>query len=159
MSDILVEFNNNVGARIHRDPAIIQLKKHQDNVLLNPDIEHLKGISPSFWKKEGNNIVPMTHSEVNETHLFLNKGVNVKEVFLNKESIINEDDLKNIRYLIGNINYYNKLKDQFAISFQQVTDETKKKHDILTTILYRWIYSLLFLNICTIAYLIYQGIK
>ena len=48
----LVEFNPH-GARIIKDPVEIEAKKCQDNVLLNPDLSHLRGISPSFWVKKG----------------------------------------------------------------------------------------------------------
>lgn len=50
--DFLVEFTGEIGARIIKDPNIFQKKKDQDNVLINPDIGHLKGISPSFWVKK-----------------------------------------------------------------------------------------------------------
>lgn len=50
--DFLVEFTGEVGARIIKDPNIFQKKKDQDNVLINPDIGHLKGISPSFWVRK-----------------------------------------------------------------------------------------------------------
>lgn len=51
--DFLVEFLE-TGARIIKDPLLIERKKDLPNVLLNPTISHLKGISPSFWIKNGN---------------------------------------------------------------------------------------------------------
>lgn len=51
--DILVEFSGDVGARIIKDPRIIAQKIGSENVLLNPDMKHLQGISPSFWVKNG----------------------------------------------------------------------------------------------------------
>jgi hypothetical protein len=51
--DILVEFTGEVGARVIKDPRIIAEKVGKDNVLLNPDMKHLNGISPSFWVKNG----------------------------------------------------------------------------------------------------------
>lgn len=53
--DYLVEFLE-TGARIIKDPLLISKKKHLPNVLLSPDISHLKGVSPSFWIKEGDTI-------------------------------------------------------------------------------------------------------
>lgn len=54
--DILVEFTGEVGARIIKDPRVIAQKMNGDNVLLNPDMKHLAGISPSFWVKNGDQI-------------------------------------------------------------------------------------------------------
>ena len=54
--DILVEFTGEVGARIIKDPRVIAQKMNGNNVLLNPDIKHLAGISPSFWVKNGDQI-------------------------------------------------------------------------------------------------------
>ena len=53
--DFLVEFLD-IGAKLIKDPKTIEEKKGQSNVLLNPDIKHLKGISPSFWVKDGDKI-------------------------------------------------------------------------------------------------------
>jgi hypothetical protein len=53
--DFLVEFLES-GARIIKDPILVEKKKDSPNVILNPDLSHLKGISPSFWVKEGNTI-------------------------------------------------------------------------------------------------------
>lgn len=33
------------------------------NVLINPDITKLTGLAPHFWKKSGNQLLPMTKSE------------------------------------------------------------------------------------------------
>jgi hypothetical protein len=55
MMDYLVEFLE-VGARVIKDPSLIEAKLNQDNVLLNPEIKHLAGISPSFWVREGDTI-------------------------------------------------------------------------------------------------------
>lgn len=54
--DFLVEFLETGGARIIKDPLLIEKKKGLPNVLLSPDISHLKGVSPSFWVREGNTI-------------------------------------------------------------------------------------------------------
>jgi hypothetical protein len=51
--DFLVEFLESGGARIIKDALLVEKKKNFPNVLLNPDISHLKGISPSFWIKDG----------------------------------------------------------------------------------------------------------
>lgn len=48
----LVEFEQH-GARIIKDPQEIEAKKDQDNVLISPDLGHLRGVSPSFWVKKG----------------------------------------------------------------------------------------------------------
>lgn len=50
--DYLVEFLE-VGARVIKDPLLIEKKKDLPNVLLNPDLSHLRGVSPSFWVKDG----------------------------------------------------------------------------------------------------------
>lgn len=61
--DFLVEFLD-VGAKIIKDPTIIEAKKNNDNVILNPDISHLIGISPSFWVKDGDKV---GHMGINES--------------------------------------------------------------------------------------------
>lgn len=61
--DYLVEFLD-IGARVIKDPSLIEAKKGQENVLLNPEIAHLKGVSPSFWVREGDTI---THMGVEES--------------------------------------------------------------------------------------------
>lgn len=63
--DYLVEFLD-IGARIIKDPSLIEAKKGQENVLLNPDISHLKGVSPSFWVKDGETITHMGLEESKE---------------------------------------------------------------------------------------------
>ncbi len=45
--DYLVEFLD-IGARVIKDPVMIESKMGQDNVLLNPEIRPLTGISPSY---------------------------------------------------------------------------------------------------------------
>lgn len=55
--DYLVEFLEQGGARIIKDPMLIDRKKDLPNVLLNPDVRHLRGVSPSFWVRKGNEIV------------------------------------------------------------------------------------------------------
>lgn len=47
--DYIVEFLETGGARVIKDPVIIEKKKDAPNVLLNPELRHLQGISPSFW--------------------------------------------------------------------------------------------------------------
>jgi hypothetical protein len=61
--DYLVEFVESGGARIIKDPLLIDRKKDSPNVLLNPDIRHLRGVSPSFWIKEGDSIVARSSEE------------------------------------------------------------------------------------------------
>lgn len=69
--DYLVEFLESGGARIIKDPLLVSKKKHLPNVLLSPDISHLKGVSPSFWIKDGESIgthtPEMMRSIVNES--------------------------------------------------------------------------------------------
>lgn len=55
--DYLVEFLEQGGARIIKDPMLIDRKKELPNVLLNPDVRHLRGVSPSFWVRKGDEIV------------------------------------------------------------------------------------------------------
>lgn len=61
--DFLVEFSEH-GARIIKDPSLIESKKSQPNVLINPEISHLAGISPSFWVKDGDKV---GHMGINES--------------------------------------------------------------------------------------------
>lgn len=49
MKNILVEFGE-YGARIYKDPAIIEQKKDQPNCFINPDTTAVLGISPVYWK-------------------------------------------------------------------------------------------------------------
>lgn len=63
--DYLVEFLD-IGARVIKDPSLIEAKKGQANVLLNPDISHLKGVSPSFWVRNGETITHMGLEESKE---------------------------------------------------------------------------------------------
>lgn len=80
--DYLVEFLESGGARIIKDPLLIERKKDSSNVLLNPDIRHLRGISPSFWIKEGETIVAhsaemtqkMVLESLDEVHPFAAPG-------------------------------------------------------------------------------------
>lgn len=53
--DYLVEFLES-GARIIKDPTLIEKKKGLPNTILNPEIKHLKGISPSFWYQDGDQV-------------------------------------------------------------------------------------------------------
>jgi hypothetical protein len=53
--DYLVEFLD-TGARVIKDPHLVDKKRHLPNVLLNPKISHLRGISPSFWMRDGEGI-------------------------------------------------------------------------------------------------------
>jgi hypothetical protein len=53
--DYLVEFIDS-GARVIKDPNLVEKKRNLPNVLVNPKISHLRGISPSFWIKDGEGI-------------------------------------------------------------------------------------------------------
>ena len=63
--DYLVEFLD-IGARVIKDPSLIEAKKGQANVSLNPEIAHLKGVSPSFWVRDGETITHMGLEESKE---------------------------------------------------------------------------------------------
>lgn len=54
--DFLVEFSESGGARVIKDPVLVEKKRDQANVLVNPDLSHLKGISPSFWIRNNDQI-------------------------------------------------------------------------------------------------------
>lgn len=54
--DFLVEFLEKGGAWVIKDPTLIAAKKDSPDVLLNPVISHLRGVSPSFWKRVGDTI-------------------------------------------------------------------------------------------------------
>lgn len=49
MKNILVEFGE-YGARIYKDPEIIEQKKHLPNCFINPDTTAVLGISPIYWQ-------------------------------------------------------------------------------------------------------------
>lgn len=67
MKNYLVEFTEK-GARIYKDPVIIEQKKNNPNVLLNPELP--KGVSPSFWIKDGNYI---GIADIDSAKIILNK--------------------------------------------------------------------------------------
>lgn len=53
MKQYIVEFAQN-GARIHKDPKVIAVKRKQENVLLNPTLP--KSVNPKYWFKDGGKI-------------------------------------------------------------------------------------------------------
>lgn len=58
MKDYFVVFTEN-NARIYKGvPEVLS-----DNVLVNPDRTKVRGIPPHFWKKVGNDLLPMTEEE------------------------------------------------------------------------------------------------
>ena len=62
--DYLVEFLDQGGARIIKDPLLIERKKDSTNVLINPDIRHLRGVSPSFWIRESDDTISFHSFEI-----------------------------------------------------------------------------------------------
>lgn len=70
----IVEFTEN-GAKIYKDPIIIEQKKNQDNVLLNPELPI--GVSPSFWKKDNDNIAIISFDDAKNV-LKITKTNNLK---------------------------------------------------------------------------------
>lgn len=59
MKQRVVAFNENgMGARVLVNPKEIPI-----NSLVNPDVKHLKGVSPTFWKRQGNTVQAMTPAE------------------------------------------------------------------------------------------------
>lgn len=153
--DFLVEFLD-IGARLIKDPKMIEEKKGQDNVLLNPDIGHLKGISPSFWVKDGNSIahqdsakskeiafnMSFTRKEVDATvfvpeqisqnmirleKLIEDKSEKVDEQF-NKIDAQHIEDIKTLHDKMGQQKeIYSAILDEFEEKLNSVTTVYAKK--------------------------------
>jgi hypothetical protein len=92
--DILVEFTGEVGARIIKDPRIIANKAGSPNVLLNPDMKHLNGISPSFWVKNGDLIEAIDPQQAHKM-VFESEA---EDVMLTPQKLVSfEDKLKEVK--------------------------------------------------------------
>ena len=186
MSNILVEFKDNGTVRIHKDEQIIADKKDQLNVLLNPNVSHLVGISPSFWKRVGNAVEKMTEEEImslksklilpiiNESTLIKQKieekADNFQEIYDKMDASFNihakrienikneaKTDIDEVYTLIKNLN--NTLYTEFNQQYQNVIEQIKKNHNILTTRLYRILFTSIFIDILAICYIIYQRMQ
>jgi hypothetical protein len=60
--DILVEFGE-FGARIHKGSDNIDFYKDSPNCVLNPDLSHVRNISPAFWVYRDNAVSHCTPEE------------------------------------------------------------------------------------------------
>jgi hypothetical protein len=143
--DFLVEFLES-GARIIKDPILVEKKKDSPNVILNPDLSHLKGISPSFWVKEGNTIGTLHPNEslkqvmdsLSENHPFDLPGEAVfssDSKFIRKIEEIDakrEQDLHNVLKAMAHDKKdlqsdITELDDRFLTIIQNLEYQIKKK--------------------------------
>jgi hypothetical protein len=143
--DFLVEFLES-GARIIKDPILVEKKKDSPNVILNPDLSHLKGISPSFWVKEGNTIGTLHPNEslkqvmdsLSETHPFDLPGeaaFSGDSKFIQKIEEIDakrEQDLHNVLKAMAHDKKdlqsdITELDDRFLMIIQDLEYQIKKK--------------------------------
>lgn len=146
--DYLVEFLESGGARIIKDPLLIDKKKHLPNVLLSPDLSHLKGVSPSFWIKEGDTIGAHTPSvmekmvkeSLSETHPFTtpqdlpfasdSKFISKLEEFDAKR----ESDMHNVLRAMSHdkkdlLAEITDLDGKYSLIIQDIEYQIKKKED------------------------------
>lgn len=144
--DFIVEFLESGGARIIKDPLLISKKKHLPNVLLNPDIAHLKGVSPSFWVREGDTIGSHTpemirsivHESLTEEHSFAtaqDAPFSSDSKFILKLEEIDAKREQDMHNILKAMNLEKKesqrnlieLEENFIILLQTVRDEIKEK--------------------------------
>jgi hypothetical protein len=143
--DYLVEFLDS-GARIIKDPILVQKKKDLPNVILNPDLTHLKGISPSFWVQEGDTIGTLHPNEslkqvmdsLSEVHPFDRPGdaqFSADSKFIQKIEEIDakrEQDLHNVLKAMAHdkkdlLSDITELDDRFLMIIQDLEYQIKKK--------------------------------
>jgi rRNA maturation protein Rpf1 len=74
----LVEFTDK-GARVIKDLSQIEEKKGQPNTLLDPDLSHVRNISPSFWVKVGELVEPMPIEERKAQYERIHSGLEQEE--------------------------------------------------------------------------------
>jgi len=162
--DYLVEFLES-GARIVKDPLLVQKKKDLPNVLVNPDISHLKGVSPSFWVKEGDTIGTLHPNEslkqvmesLSEVHPFSTSQdapFSVDSKFIKKIEEIDakrENDMHNIlramnhdkKDMLGNLW---ELDEKYALIIQDLEFQIKKKHGQLQMLSFLYILVMILLK-------------
>lgn len=109
--DYLVEFLESGGARIIKDPLLISKKQGLPNTMLNPPIDHLKGISPSFWIQDGEVIgahspeimQQMVKDSLSESHPFSKESdlpFSPDSKFIQKITEIDAKQDEQIKYLM-----------------------------------------------------------
>jgi len=162
--DYLVEFLES-GARIIKDPLLVQKKKDLPNVILNPDLSHLKGVSPSFWVKEGDTIGTLHTNEsmkqvmdsLSEVHPYStpqDAPFSVDSKFIKKLEEIDakrENDMHNVlramshdkKDMIGNLW---ELEEKFLLIIQDVEHDIKKKHRQLKMLSFLYILLMILLK-------------
>ena len=129
----LVEFEQH-GARIIKDPIEMESKKGLDNVLLDPDLTHLRGVSPSFWIKRGNEIT--IASEVERGSILEVNAERVKEIealnqakfrdqiFSEYKSVMKEDHDALQQKLISDLENFKK---EFKLYSDSCNNEIKEQ--------------------------------
>lgn len=58
MKDRLLIFTQ-TGARLEKDPLVIEKYKGHPNTVLNPDLSKVVGLSPHFWKLDDGQVLPV----------------------------------------------------------------------------------------------------
>jgi hypothetical protein len=162
--DYLVEFLES-GARIIKDPLLVQKKKDLPNVIMNPDLSHLKGVSPSFWVKEGDTIGTLHPNEsmkqiidsLSEVHPYStpqDAPFSADSKFIKKLEEIDakrETDMHNVlramshdkKDMIGNLW---ELEEKFLMIIQDVEYNIKKKHQQLKMLSFFYILLMILLK-------------
>jgi len=148
--DFLVEFLESGGARIIKDPLLIDKKKHLPNVLLSPDISHLVGVSPSFWVREGDTIgtkhpqenLKQVLKDLSEVHSYSTKEdapFSVDSKFIEKVNEVDarrEKDIHNVLYAMkwdkkDLLKIIAEMDEKYTRAFAVVDSQFKKRDDQL----------------------------
>lgn len=138
MKDILVEFTD-YGAVVHKDPAVIELKKDMPDCFLNPDLSAISGISPSYWDyNEAGQIVPASPEERKKRDEFhtvpvVNSGLNLSEI---KEEYIGiKEELLALQQSLHEIKNINKesvmnLSMDLSAAFSSIDEVNDKLNEL-----------------------------
>lgn len=63
MKNKVVYFLERGGAKVLVNPSPIEAYEMMENVLINPDLGRVRGVSPEHWKRDGDTVVPMDLEE------------------------------------------------------------------------------------------------
>lgn len=117
--DYLVEFLEE-GARLIKDPVLIEKKKNLPNILLNPNIKHLKGISPSFWYREGDRV---RYRSFVESKKLVEESLPIEHSF----KTANDEKTPEEELLLGKIESVRDSLNELSNSFDSVQREVHSK--------------------------------
>ena len=162
--DYLVEFLES-GARIIKDPLLIEKKKDLPNVMLNPDVSHLKGVSPSFWVKEGDTIgtlhpqesLKMVMDSLEEKHSFdgpSDAPLSSTSKFVTKLEEIDakrEQDMHNLLKALKHsekdmLRNVGEIDDKYAMIIQDLEYQVQKNHRQLRQLSFLYILVMILLK-------------